>query len=83
MKRITSVVAAFALLSFASCKKEDAKSCYTCTLTSTMDGVDPTSIVQEYCDKSQSEIDAIQKSGNTSITTGPMTMTTKMNCVKK
>ncbi len=72
MKICFFALSAFALLSFASCKKEDSKACYKCTITA---GTGGPSATQEYCDKTQSEIDAIQNASSAGAV--------KTTCVKK
>ncbi len=100
MKKVIVFLFASALTTFASCKKEKEempRACYTCTqtITSTVtiiaSGISTTVVQQagvtEPCNKTQTEIDSLVNSGNSSQDTSAngtkVNISTKLTCTQK
>lgn len=85
------LIAAACLLSLASCKKEDQKSCWECTVKSvfTYPGEEDTNSETkiEQCDYTEEQIRQLEKSGTTTTTQTSngvtYTQKTTTNCAKK
>ena len=97
MKKPLFILAGSVILSFASCKKEASRACYTCTTETSYvaNGIPitlpsipglPGATDTVYCDRTQSDIETIQRNGSSmqNITFGGYTIvsTQTTNCLK-